>query len=98
MPGTTLKHANAGESFEPPFWAPPFWKEDAWKHVCAGSTPKTTLEWGVDGQYHRLVLRRGKKVFKKSGIQKVTSFSASRIRLWNKKGLAEDHSLWATLK
>lgn len=95
FPGTTLKRVDTELSFEAPWWAPDSMKETAFEKFCSQDVSPTTLEWKHNQKdMNKIVIKHGKKVFKKKGISKGKIFG-SDVRLWNKKGLAEDFSLWS---
>lgn len=96
-PGATLKRVEVGTSFEAPFWAPESMKKEAFGLVCSDNYAPTLLQWEVDGRdTAKLVVTRGEKVFRKNGLTKVKIFG-NNVRLWNKKGLAEDHDMISRL-
>lgn len=70
-------------------------KRTAFKNFCSWEIAPTKLEWKHDGRdSSKIVITHGEQVFKKNGILKGKVFG-SNVRLWNKKGLAEDFSLWS---
>ena len=93
MPGLVLKKEHAGVSFDAPFWAPESLKAEAYELLCS-EVPPTQLYWESDGKQdtHRLTVQRGDKSFRKTGLTKSKMFG-NNVRLWNKKGLAEDYDV-----
>lgn len=96
-PGTTLNKVHAGSSFEAPFWAPESMKKEAFDFFCSSDYPPTLLQWEADGRdKNKLAVTRGEKVFRKNGLTKAKIFG-NNVRVWNKKGLAEDHDMISRL-
>ena len=92
MPGLVLKKEHAGSSFDAPFWAPESLKVEAYELFCS-EYPLTTVSWEADGKdTNRLVVQQGDKSFRKTGLTKSRIFG-NNVRLWNKKGLAEDYDV-----
>jgi len=95
MPGSILRSTPLAMSFQSPWWAPSKYKEQAFKAVCSSEAP-VLLEWEPDGKENKLtVTRGGKKTLIRRTVSK-TEVYGDRLRLWTKKGVAEDHgSVWS---
>ncbi len=96
MPGRTLSRANAGQSFQAPWWVPAPYKERTFQRICGDpSKSHLSLQWLPDGQDQKILLTQGSKVaLKRNGLVKAEIYG-DHIRTWSKKGLSEDHgSLW----
>lgn len=92
MPGQVLKKEHAGKSFDAPFWAPESLKDEAYELLCS-EVPPTKISWESDGKdTNRLVVQQGDKTFRKTGLAKSRIFG-NNVRVWNKKGLAEDYDV-----
>lgn len=98
MPGLVLKKEDDRVSFDAPFWAPESMKKEAYELFCSEDVPPVTLSWESDGWgAHRLVVRKGDKSFRKKGLSKSRVFG-NNVRIWNKKGLAEDYDVVSHMK
>lgn len=97
MPGLVLKKEHAGLSFDAPFWAPDSLKDEAYEVLCSEGL-RTKLFWESDGKdTNRLVIIKGDKTFRKTGLSKSRVFG-NNVRLWNKKGIAEEYDVASRMK
>lgn len=72
-------------------------KKEAFDFFCSSDYPPTLLQWEADGRdKNKLAVTRGEKVFRKNGLTKAKIFG-NNVRVWNKKGLAEDHDMISRL-
>ena len=96
MPGRVLRAVDSGSVFEAPWWAPESMKAEAFERMCCEELPPTKFEWLPYGNVNKAVLTYGGKIlFVKKDLAKV-DFFGDRLRLWNRKGTAEEHmSLWS---
>ena len=95
MPGLVLDRRDAGSSFKAPWWALPSYKDQAFDLACTSDSEPTVLDWYPDGKDQKLVVRSGEKaLFKKGGLT-TAEILGDKLRLWNRKGQAEDKGqLW----
>ena len=97
MPGRTLYRADVAQLFQAPWWVPAPYKTAVFNSMCATESAMSplTLHWLPAGPDQRLTVTRGPStVLRKSSLEKLEIYGDT-LRVWNKKGFAEDHrSLW----
>jgi hypothetical protein len=91
MPGRVLNNNSKDASFEAPWWAPSPIKEKAFSQFC-GSAHPTKLEWINEASENKVVLTKKGKTSLNKRTKSLEVF-ADRIRLWNRKGHAEEYAL-----